>query len=645
MGAALPPVNLQYTAVPAATGNSLTDTANINAAIAAAGNGGIVSFPSNQTYIIRNYAGSTAVIPRLMIGNGSTLKTDNAVYTTIASGSVTTNTTTIVVVNSSLFNVGDSLSLTDGAGNFSNPTVITANNTATNTLTVVAITMSQGTTINSGATVLRNDLCIYFKWPAATSNLHLEVTGFILDGNQANRVGQQWANQQLTELQGAAGYTSAIWFHHNVFQNGPCDGLAVNDVSYIKIQDNHFQNIMGNGTHPGGSGNTFDVIVSGNTFYNVSQYNASTTPTVTVYGHVLGYGAMVTSDSPHRLVIADNVVDTAQGCGFDGINSNNDDTYAVTGNVFYNCTMGGFHVTGGKWGTISGNIINSCGHDIAYVTGDKEITCVNSSGTRVAITGNTFIESPLTIAGDSSEITITGNSFTNLANQYGTSNIYAALFITYSSVGSSKINVTGNEFRGPMNTAELTAVSGAPLNGIQVYNGANINISENVITGYRFGIYTAGSIGFKNVKISGNVLQDQIASSGTSAHGIYLTSAILQGFKVCNNSISRLNDTSWYWMGIEQAVQTTTVNNASITGNQITTLVTPAITVGMEFDSFTMAGFKIADNEFWLNPGSGCSAIAGGSMTSACWAVNNIVHNGSTVNYGSATTTAGNQAF
>ena len=99
-------------------------------------------------------------------------------------------------------------------------------------------------------------------------------------------------------------------------------------------------------------------------------------------------------------------------------------------------------------------------------------------------------------------------------------------------------------------------------------------------------------------------------------------------------------------MGIEQAVNPTTVNNVNISGNQISSAVTPAATIGMELGGFALAGFKIADNEFWLNPGSGCWAVHNGaSLSAACWAVNNIVHNGSLVGWGSATTAAGNQAF
>jgi parallel beta-helix repeat protein len=654
MGAALPPVNLQYTSVPPATGNSLTDTANINAAIVAAGNGGIVSFPSNQVYVVRNYVGSTAVIPRLMLGNGSTLKLDAIVYTTIASGSISSGSVTVNVTNGAIFNIGDSIAVTDGASNFSYPTKIT--NINGNILTVVAFNpFASGSAIGVGAIVLRNDNCLYLQWPSATNNLALEVSGFTFDGNVANRIitgansGQQWTNQQLVDLQGATGYTSAVWFHHNVFQNAPCDAWAVNDLTYVKVQDNLFQNIMGNGTHPGGSGGTQDIIVEGNTFFNVSQFTSSTTPTASNYGHIIGYGAMVTSVGPKRLVIANNVVDTAQGYGFDGLNLSLYHTdFSVTGNVFYNCTMGGFHCDGGKQATITGNIIDSCGHDTPYVTGNKENTSIGATNTsnissKITVGKNIFIESPFLVYGDASEIAITGNSFTNLVNQYGTNYSFASLVIIPNSTGCSKIAVSGNEFRGPMNAAELTAVSAAPLNGIQMDTCTSVNISENVIVGYRHGIYTKNSM--KNVKISGNILQDQIESSGTSAHGIYSTATVLQNYKILNNSISRLNDTTGNWVGIEQAVSPTTVNNASIIGNQISSAISPAATVGMQFNSFSMAGFKISDNEIWLNPGTGCWGITGASMTSACWAVNNLVHNGNLTNYGAATVTAGNQAF
>ena len=648
MGASLPPVNLQYIAAPPATGVSLLDTANINAAIALAGNGGIVSFPPNQIYMIRNFAGSTTVIPAKLLGNGSTLKLDAVVYTTIAGGTVSTGTTSLAVANGAVFNVGDSIALTDGAGNFTNPTTITG--ISGNTLTVAAISLSAGTSLTTGATVLRNDRCLFFQWPAATNNLELEICNFILDGNSANRtIGQQWTNQQIMEFQGYAGYTSAIWAHHNVLQNGPCDGLAVNDVSYLKIQDNHCQNIWGSGTHPGGSGNTFDVIITGNSFNNVGQFTNATTPTIAIYGHVLGYGSMVTSNSPHRLIVANNSVDTSQGRGFDGLNANNNTDYVVSGNIFYNCTMGGFQVNGGKQGTFTGNLINSCGHDVPYITGAKEITAINTGATKVSVTGNTFIESPFVIAGDAAEIAVTGNSFTNLVNQYGANVVYAALFITYSTAGSAKIDVTGNSFRGPAVAAELTAVNNLPLNGIYLSSGLSININNNTITGYKFGIYAVtGASGLKNVRISGNVLQDQLNyAGGTNAHGILLSTTIMQNVKVCNNSIARLNDTTGGWTGIEQGVNPTTVNNVAIAGNQIASSVSPATsTVGMNLNSFGLAGFKIADNEFWLNPGAGCWAIyGGGSLVAGCWATNNIVHNSSLTGYGAATVATGNQAF
>ena len=91
----------------------------------------------------------------------------------------------------------------------------------------------------------------------------------------------------------------------------------------------------------------------------MGQFTNATTPTIAIYGHVLGYGSMVTSNSPHRLIVANNSVDTSQGRGFDGLNANNNTDYVVSGNIFYNCTMGGFQVNGGKQGTFTGNLINS----------------------------------------------------------------------------------------------------------------------------------------------------------------------------------------------------------------------------------------------------------------------------------------------
>ena len=644
--------NQNYTTVPLATGNSLTDTAAINAAIAQAGAGGVVSFPPNQVYAIRNYAGSYTVIPRLVLGNGSTLKLDPVVSTTLASGTVVVGTTSLAVTDSTVFNVGDSLAVSDGAGNFTFPCIIHAIDLPSNTLTVSAITFAGGATINAGANavVIRNDNCLYFQWGAQTGSQAIEVSGFVFDGNSANRtVGRQWCNQQLLDFNGSPSYPSQAWAHHNTFQHGPCDAFASNDMAYLKVTDNHFIDIFGNGTHPGGSGASVDVIIAENSFSNVTQATGTSTPTLPNYGHVTGYAAMCTSEGPKRLVIANNVVDGAAGCGFDGLNLTAYHTdFSITGNVFYNCTMGGFRVLTGKQAAIVGNIIENCGHETPYISGGHEVTYIGGgTPADVTISGNVFVESPFFIWNDSSKITVSGNNFTNLVNVAG-SVIVAGLYITYSSTGCSKINVTGNNFRGPMTAAELTAVANNPLNGIQFVNGTNINIANNVISGYRLGIFAnGGATGLKNVAISGNVLQDQINSGGTNAHGVLSSGSTLLGFSINNNQISRLNDTTATWIGIEHNGPMTKVNNASISNNRITAEVSPASgATGMTFGALSMAGFTINGNEIYLSGGTvGAIGFSGASLTSACWATNNIVHNGSSANYGAATVAAGNQAF
>ena len=609
--------------VAIATGDTTTDTLNIVTAFTRAGNGGVVEFPANQTYSVNLFKGKLTTIPRLIIGNGSTLKMPAAVTTTTTAGYVQGTDTTITVADTSAFSVGDQVIITDGAGKFTYPSYITSKTPTVLTLDGAMSAVGTAGTISSGATVMRNDNAMYLTW---TASLDCEITGLVFDGNAANRTAaRHWNNQMGLYFESAPAYTPRAWVHHCVFKDMPADAFAMQDFTYLKVTDNHFDNVFGNGVHPGGSNaGTLDYICEGNTFKNCYQFTGATTPTVSIYGHTTQFGPITTSVSPKRAVIANNVCDTSTGVGF-SIQGSNDTDVVVTGNIFSACDMGGFWVTNAaKNIVITGNEILNCGHETPYIAATREITKITATGSPSTaipfanVSGNMFVNSVFTVVGTNPDSNIVGNYFIQdgQKNVSRTNNYETGLLVLENggTTNTGVINVSGNMFRSDYTTYTTGQMDCINL-ASQLYG---VNISGNSFVGGWCGVFTNSAQ--DNLSIVGNTFKNQMNSngSGLNAAAIKLAAAAMTNLSIKDNTIINDLTTTKVWQAVICSTGTTWTN-AVISGNNIYCPATPGngdgAAYGFNLASNVGAGLNIFGNHVSMKNGTQV-AIAGGSLGS-----------------------------
>jgi hypothetical protein len=478
-------------------------------------------------------------------------------------------------------------------------------------------------------------------------NRPCEITGLTFDGNASNRlVGRQWNNQPLVYVSayGNAFENSPLWIHDCTFQNAPCDALQITDVMAAKVSHNHFYNINGMGVHPGGSGLMKDYVCDGNSFIDVQLLTAASTPTGANYGHTSGSGVICTSTGPGRAVIVNNVVDTSRSYGFDSINTSYHVDTIISNNVFYACDKGAWRVTSAGPVSITGNTVSNCGHETPVIAGGNEITTVSSAVTgKTSIVGNVFNNSCLAVFQDANEIAVVGNSFNFVTKSLGSVET-GALIMTRSSGGDTSIVVSGNNFRGPKNATESTAVSNLVMPCIRAGTLTGVSFTGNVFVGGLYGIdiQPASSSVCRGVSINGNVFVDQFStvSGGPirwtgATHSIYSSS-------ISNNVLSLINSGTQIWNAINITASALAGKAFVISGNAISTDVDPAGgTSGITLTGAT-TGTTVINNDISLNNAASGAAISAGSVTATCVITNNIIRNSNTTAYGSAVVTAGN---
>jgi Right handed beta helix region len=564
--------------VPSATGVAATDAANITAALVA-GAAGKVVFPAGQTYVIGGKASQVTIannLPAIIEGNGSTIQTTSAVTAATLSATASAGVTSLVLQPGQgiLFAVGDRITLNAAAYATATYARATVASITGDTLGIAALSMDAGTTLAAGSFVQHdNNILLQQTGSIALTGLpNCLIRGLIFDGNIAARVSnglrQSYTGNMLLQPVQVSMTVEAC-----TFKNAPCDAIEGSAMPFFKLRNCHFENIFGNGCHPGGSlTTTADISYIGNTFSNVSQATGVTAPTIDQYGHTYQSGAMITSSGPKRLVVSGNVVDTCKRWGF-AASDVNDTEITVTGNVFMTCGAGGFHVyTGGKNCTISSNIImNSGQRDVGDASNFKESSCIRgtSTGTTAADTsvmGNVFIDSPLLLDNDATDIVIAGNTFTamNLTNVSGFTNIWlsACIVLTNSSSGTARIKIADNKFRLPINAVDA-------LDGIHHSTVTSLSITGNQIVGGRNGVYSSGTC--TNLQINDNQFIDQSVSSGGGTPRAWVSSNMtaFNGTQFHDNHCVLQSAGTLAWAAIDLAANAPTAGTASIKGNKI----------------------------------------------------------------------------
>ncbi|MFT5766754.1 MAG: hypothetical protein ACI9DH_000573 [Halioglobus sp.] len=633
-----------------AVGTAAEDLAAINAAIVAAGTGGLVEFPPNQTYVVKNSPGSSTIIPRIINGNGSTIKVRAEVTTTITT-TVNASSTEATLTDSSAIAVGEEIFLSQGTA-FTYGIVVQTNNTGTGVITFSNPNFGSGTQITTGGNAVVDDKCLDFLWPAASADAvaadaPMEIKNITFDGNVTNRAtGNRWNRDTGLTLtgDGAGDSTGWAWVHHCIFQNMSTNGVTVDDVGFFRIVDNHFENIKGSGIHMGGSGFCGNCIVSNNTFSNVYQLTAATTPTATEFGHVTGTGAIATSNGPKQMTVSDNIVDGCKAYGFDGLNNAFIEDLTLSGNVFIDCEWGAFQTSpNGEKLAVTGNIFTRCGHDDQVVASQFEITQINSPSGKVTVSGNVFTDTVLWVVSESTDVSISGNLFSFLNKSVGTRETGALILNSPAGGVIENISVMGNTFIGPSNSTESAAapVAESILDALIVGVCKGLTISGNQIKGGRQGLLI-NSASLINASIFGNTFTNQYNNdAGLNCHGISISSLTVgTNFSIIGNTIYRSSSNSaGAWIAL-QIPSSSTAKNVLIAGNNITSEVAPA---GGEFGIHTSSnsgdGITIRDNMVRMNS-TASRAMLAGSLTSACVVTGNDWHltNTDKITIGGATT-------
>ena len=631
-----------------ATGtDSAADTAAINAAFVAAGAGGVVQFPSNQVYLTEGLPGATGNLPRLVYGNGCTLKLRDEALGTVTGGPYDTTggtLTTFEVADATVFKQGDRIVIWNGTNITNAASVSSASGTTI--VTSNPITFDAGSlTFTATATVTTDDRCLYTAVTSADNAM--EITGLTFDGNSSNRgTNRHFENSMLLSVLGddTGTYLPPIWVHHCRFINAPCDSFSANSVPHLKVSDNHFENGFGAGFHPGGSVASINMVCANNTFYNIYQATDITTPTVIEFGHVTGHGAMVTSLGPLRYVVSGNVVDGTKGFGFDGVNNSSNTDVSLVGNVFNNCLHGAFRqeTDDGQRFSVVGNIIKDCGHDLTTATGSLETTQIrNLAQADTVVSGNVFENSVLNVLLDAGGMVISGNTFNNISKVKGTNEI-ACLSINYSSSQPHDLAVTGNMFRLPKTTAELAALSeeNESLDCLYMNKARNVMLQGNNFVGGRFGILIINTT--DNLTIANNNFSDQMNNGGSNSHAIKVSgNSATTGLVITGNNISRANeDATGAWIALELDT-ITTAKAVSITNNTITMqgTIRPAGggRVGIELNANTDNIYVYGNTiHMWQ---SSDTTISGASLTASSRVVGNFIQEGAAQSIGSAVNT------
>lgn len=529
--------------VSPATGNDVTDSANIKNSIASAGNGGIVLFPPGQTYRSTGkggHVGSATVTPAVIDLNGSTIKLTDTVSSTTTTQIVnSTGAQNITVTDGTAFTAGEKVLIR--ATDYSAWTNAYVNSVNGNTINATVSTFGLGASIPSGGIITRDDSCLRFD-DTGVDQLPIKVTNGVFDGNVAVR-------------SVAAGYTltwytaSLLSFWHKknavasfcTFQNaGAGWGLDFEYTPYAKTLACHFENLVGSGIQYGGDTTTVDVSTIGCTFKNVYQLTNATTPTVTQMAHYQQVGAITSSAGPVRSVAVGNVVDGCGGFGYSGVVGGDTDV-TLSGNIFYQCVMGGFAVySSGSNCTVTGNIINACGHETAYGNAVEVTQIRAAAAANTTVSGNVFIDSVLNINQDSGALAVSGNFMSHLnKTQPGArnnNNEKAALMLEYSSTSMQKCSVFANTIVGPDNgggaqftgsisgtTLTVTALAagniavGQTLTGVGVTGGTTITAPGTGTGGT--GTYTVSAsqtVGSETMNTQGTYALDSIYLSKCS---------------------------------------------------------------------------------------------------------------------------------
>ena len=494
--AAIAPIGISVDSQGAVGDGTTDDTLALRAAITAAGVGGTLLFTPGKIYLV---SGSlTPLEGQTFWGYGATIKRraeiTSATATVIGIGAPPT----ITVADGSLFSVGMDVTVINGA---------TFDTASHRILSVAGNALTVGTNFDTafpaGGTVITAFASIYASLVAGVS-----IMGLTFDGNRANNATlAKWELHSAVVLYSDRGVVQDCYVHDEV-----SEGLTLGGNG-VSARNNTITDCGGNGIHFSGC---VGAEASGNYITNCNILG-------TAPGHA--DGLICFSSATEYTHIVNNYLDTGI-CGVSAIDSDDNSSVVITGNIIRNCTTTAIEgtypasTTGGKC-IVSGNLIyDSVEIELnftpSFAAGSGPYNWVVAdnllSNTRLKIAkafgivvSNNIITSaadttnPLVYIDDSQQVTIHGNQITG-----GTNGMYL------DGANSAAVKVAGNTL---LNNYARAVNVGSTMTG----RGNSVECNTIVVeSGYTTNGSYDGVAGANNLSILNNVMDIQTTSSGSA---------------------------------------------------------------------------------------------------------------------------------
>lgn len=453
-------------------------------AITAAGVGGTVDLVQGATYTrdrnLETLAGQT------IRGNGATFVRANQVVTTTTTAITSGATTSVTVTSAAGFAIGQQVAFAQ-QGVARSALVIASTLSDTRTITnivgnVLTLNAAPNANISIGGTC-------FLTFQQLILGEGAKVEGLTFDGNRSNWSYSRW---EVTAEVGTSTGAHNQTIRDNKFVDVPGEAILPYGDS-LKVIDNDFVNIGGNGVHLSGV-NT--AIISGNTAANGNiDIDVS---------H--GDGFVSFSNGNTNIVITSNVAD-AFISGVGAINDTDSDV-TVNDNDFTNMYCFGVEVGGTASSiTITNNRIKGVGATPSKKTGLPYyggICLTGMTGDTYGISGNQVEDvdsSALALAVSAT----TGTNFSIIGNSKLEGRVEFA--------GIEDFEVASNKMTGRLNMADLT-------NGKIHHNRISIAVDGGFAA--RFGASTAyQDVEFTDNTIVGDSYGFDFSASATSYKGIH----------------------------------------------------------------------------------------------------------------------------
>ena len=494
--AAIAPIGISVDSQGAVGDGTTDDTLALRAAITAAGVGGTLLFTPGKIYLV---SGSlTPLEGQTFSGYGATIKRraeiTSATATVIGIGAPPT----ITVADGSLFSVGMDVTVINGA---------TFDTASHRILSVAGNALTVGTNFDTafpaGGTVITAFASIYASLVAGVS-----IMGLTFDGNRANNATlAKWELHSAVVLYSDRGVVQDCYVHDEV-----SEGLILGGNG-VSARNNTITDCGGNGIHFSGC---VGAEASGNYITNCNILG-------TAPGHA--DGLICFSSATEYTHIVNNYLDTGI-CGVSAIDSDDNSSVVITGNIIRNCTTTAIEGTypastlGGKC-IVSGNLIydsvqielnftpsfaagsgpynwvvadNLLSNTRLKIAKAFGIVVSNNIITSAADTTNTLVE-----INDSQQVTVHGNQITGGANG-----------VYLEGANSAAVKVAGNTL---LNNYARAVYVGSTMTG----RGNSVECNTIVVeSGYTTNGSYDGVAGANNLSILNNVMDIQTTSSGSA---------------------------------------------------------------------------------------------------------------------------------